>query len=97
MPLAADYRRGGNPDRRAALSGFLSASIQQLTTAANRETGRPEMLEHSDLETTTRQETSARPGLSLTWRRDPVTGKPVAQWVSQRPEPSAQLAPHKAA
>jgi hypothetical protein len=55
------------------------------------------MLEHRDLETPTHQAISARSSLSLTWRLDPATGKPVARWVLQRPQPSASGALREAA
>jgi hypothetical protein len=47
------------------------------------------MLERREFETATRQATSARPSLSLKWRLDPATGKPVARWTIQQPEKAA--------
>jgi hypothetical protein len=33
-----------------------------------------------------------RPALRLLWSLDPVTGKPVARWVVDRPEPVRAVA-----
>lgn len=74
---------------------FLPASIQRLN--AGFETGRLEMLERCDLETTVRQTISTRPSLSLTWCLDPATGKLVSGWVVQQPESSSSLALREAA
>jgi hypothetical protein len=49
------------------------------------------MLEHGEFETASRQAMSERSSLSLTWRLDPATGKPVARWTSQQPEKVAGL------
>jgi len=49
------------------------------------------MPEHHEFATAPRQATSERSSLSLTWRLDPATCKPVARWTIQQPENAAGL------
>jgi hypothetical protein len=49
--------------------------------------GRVEMPERSTIATKSRQTDPTRPKLSLRWRFDPATGKPVARWVAESTEP----------
>jgi hypothetical protein len=55
------------------------------------------MLERSIAQTQPRQKGPARPNLSLTWRLDPATGKPVARWTINEAEEIAETALRPAA
>ena len=49
------------------------------------------------VEERSRQTPPERPILSLTWRLDPTTGKPMARWTSEQREMIASFAPRRAA
>jgi hypothetical protein len=49
------------------------------------------MQERSVVEAKPRQTKPARPRLVLSWRLDPVTGKPAAQWTVEQPETISNL------
>jgi hypothetical protein len=44
------------------------------------------MQERPVVEATRRQTRPARPSLLLSWRLDPVTGRPAAQWTVEQPK-----------
>jgi hypothetical protein len=55
------------------------------------------MTERTAIEEKSCQTARERPILSLTWKLDPTTGKPMARWTSEQREMIASFAPRRAA